>query len=185
MKRNNMKPQNTNRKDRKFYWVIAAANLIYGGVVLLIFIYASYFFYSRTRFIPTSEMGNLTMPYRIARQATRFRPGLSVIALILTFIGSLISIASGVFLIRLLREKETKELKRDVIESMVTPDEKIVITELENNNGALTQSELVKNTGLSKVKVHRIVKRLESLGIIKKYPYGLTNKIKLERILDN
>jgi uncharacterized membrane protein len=34
---------------------------------------------------------------------------------------------------------------------------------------------------LSKVKVHRIVKRLESLQIIKKYPYGLTNKIRLEK----
>ncbi|MBI3035785.1 MarR family transcriptional regulator [Candidatus Woesearchaeota archaeon] len=65
------------------------------------------------------------------------------------------------------------------------PDEKIAIGELEKNNGALTQSELVRNTGLSKVKVHRIVKRLESLGIVKKYPYGVTNKIKLEKILDD
>lgn len=51
------------------------------------------------------------------------------------------------------------------------------------NNGELTQSDLVRKTKLSKVKVHRIVKRLESLGIVSKYPYGITNKIKLEKSL--
>ena len=83
----------------------------------------------------------------------------------------------------LLRAKETKELKKDVIESMILPDEKIIIKELERNNGEMTQSDLVRRTNLSKVKVHRIVKRLESLGIVSKYPYGITNKIKLEKSL--
>lgn len=85
----------------------------------------------------------------------------------------------------LLRAKETKELKKDVIDSMILPDEKLMIKELEKNNGELTQSELVKKIGLSKVKVHRIIKRLESLGIIRKRHYGVTNKIKLEKILDD
>ena len=83
----------------------------------------------------------------------------------------------------LLRAKETKELKKEVIESMILPDEKIVIKELERSNGEMTQSDLVRRTNLSKVKVHRIVKRLESLGIVSKYPYGITNKIKLEKSL--
>ena len=83
----------------------------------------------------------------------------------------------------LLRAKETKELKKEVIESMILPDEKIVIKELERSNGEMTQSDLVRRTNLSKAKVHRIVKRLESLGIVSKYPYGITNKIKLEKSL--
>jgi len=66
---------------------------------------------------------------------------------------------------------------------MILPDEKIVIKELERSNGEMTQSDLVRRTKLSKVKVHRIIKRLESLGIISKYPYGITNKIKLEKSL--
>lgn len=179
-----MKPE-TNTKNRKIYWIFAVINLIYGGVTLFMFIFLSYFAYTRAQFTPMSQqLGNLTASYSIVRQATRFRSGFSVIPLTLAFIGSLVTIASGVSLIRLLREKETKEIKRDVIDSMIMPDEKIVITELQKNNGALTQSELVRNTGLSKVKVHRIVKRLESLGIVKKYPYGVTNKIKLEKILN-
>jgi uncharacterized membrane protein len=37
----------------------------------------------------------------------------------------------------------------------------------------------VKRTKLSKVKVHRVLKRLESMGIVNKYSYGITNKIRL------
>ena len=83
----------------------------------------------------------------------------------------------------ILRRREKKEAKREVIDTMVMPDEKAVIKELETHNGELTQTEIVRFTKLSKVKIHRVVKRLESLGIIKKYPYGMTNKIKLEKSL--
>ena len=95
--------------------------------------------------------------------------------------GSIISILAGLSLMDLLRKKEKKELTKSVIDSMTTPEEKIVIKELEENNNELTQSELVKRTKLSKVKVHRIIKRLESLKVVSKYPYGITNKIKLEK----
>jgi len=64
---------------------------------------------------------------------------------------------------------------------MTTPEEKLVIRELEDAGGELTQSELVKKTGISKVKVHRVIKRLEQLKILSKYPYGVTNKIKVEK----
>lgn len=111
------------------------------------------------------------------------RTSLSYPIIILSFLGSAISILAGLSLMDLLRKKERKELTKSVIDTMTTPEEKIVIKELEKNNGELTQSDLVKKTGLSKVKVHRIVKRLESLEIVKKYPYGVTNKIKLEKSL--
>ena len=62
---------------------------------------------------------------------------------------------------------------------MTTPEEKLVIRILNENGGELTQSELVRRTRLSKVRVHRVIKRLESLNIVDKYSYGLTNKIKL------
>ena len=46
------------------------------------------------------------------------------------------------------------------MDTIILPDEKTVIEVLERNGGELAQSELVKITKLSKVKVHRIVKRL-------------------------
>ncbi len=83
----------------------------------------------------------------------------------------------------LLKKKERKKLTKDLINTMTTPEEKLILKELEEAGGELTQSELVRKTGLSRVKVHRIVKRLERLEIISKYPYGVTNKIKLEKKL--
>lgn len=150
---------------------------------MILFVYLLYFLYVRGQYAPPSfrnftHAGNLT--------GAAFRPPVRTITtpfLGVFLFGSLISVLAGISLMNLLRAKESKELKREMIDSMVMPDEKIVIKELEKNNGYLTQSELVASTGLTKVKIHRIIKRLESLGIVSKYPYGVTNKIKLEKIL--
>ncbi len=116
------------------------------------------------------------------------------INLVLSLLGFLISLVAGIYLLKLIKDKESrtrykeiktkkeevKEFKEDFIESVTMPEEKIVIQELKKNNNELTQSELVKKSGLSKVKIHRIIKRLEKLKIIEKLPYGMTNKIKLK-----
>ena len=60
------------------------------------------------------------------------------------------------------------------------PEEKLVVKLLEDNNGKLTQSELVRQSNLNKLKVSRIIKKLESSNIINKYPYGMTNNIQLK-----
>ncbi len=109
------------------------------------------------------------------------RPNLFYPIIIISFFGSIISILAGLSLMDLLRIKEKKELTKSVIDTMTTPDEQMVIRALEKNSGEMTQSELVKKTNLSKVKIHRVIKRLERLKIISKYPYGVTNKIKLEK----
>lgn len=167
---------------RKFYWVVAILCLIYGGVALILLIQQSYFIYIRNQFSPSGAFArNITQATNLT-----FRPNIRTIVALpiaVNFFGAFVSILAGLSLISVLRSKESKELKKEVVDSMVMPDEKIVIKELEKNNGELTQSELVKKTGLSKVKVHRIIKRLETLGIVKKHPYGVTNKIKLEKIL--
>ncbi len=103
--------------------------------------------------------------------------------IIISLLGSAISILAGLSLMDLLKKKEKKELTKSVIDTMTTPEEKLVIKELEEADGELTQSELVKKTKLSKVKVHRVIKRLEQLKIVSKYPYGVTNKIKLEKVV--
>jgi uncharacterized membrane protein len=95
--------------------------------------------------------------------------------------GSLISIIAGIAIYSLMRKKERKELTRSVIDVVTTPEEKLVLKELDESGGVLTQTELTKRTKLSKVKVHRVIKRLETIGIVAKYSYGMTNKIKLEK----
>ena len=176
-----MKP--TFKENKKVHYVIMVACFIYGGVSLIILIFQVYYFLRSGQFTFAGEVRperlvNITHFSSVGH--ARFSALLSPF-IIISFLGSIISIFAGISLLDLLRKKERKEITKDVVDSMIMPDEKIVIKELEGNNGELTQSDLVKNTKLSKVKVHRIIKRLESLGIISKYPYGVTNKIKLEK----
>ena len=170
---------------RNFHWGIAVLCLIYGGISLFIFIHQSYSIYLREQMpasaMPASANLDKNASLEISHARERFR-SMAAIPLATTFLGSVISILGGVSLLNLLRKRESKELKKDILESVILPDEKLVIQELEKNNGELTQSEMVRNTKLSKVRVHRIIKRLESMGVITKHPYGLTNKIKLEKL---
>ena len=100
---------------------------------------------------------------------------------IMLLINGIILLSGGISIWRLTRDKELKSTKEKLTSLLLMPEERIVILELKKSKGSMTQSQLVKNTGMSKVKTHRIVNRLASKGIVKKYPYGLTNKIVLEK----
>jgi hypothetical protein len=100
---------------------------------------------------------------------------------LMTLISGIILILGGLSIWSLTREKELKHAKDKITNMLLLPEERIVIDELKKSGGQITQSQLVIKTGLSKVKVHRVVKNLAMKGIIKKYEYGLTNKIVLEK----
>lgn len=104
----------------------------------------------------------------------------SPISLLLLFVG-IISTMGGISVWQLTREKELKSAKEDITNLLLTPEEKAIIGELKKADGKLNQNQLVKKTGFSKVKVHRALARLEMRKIVKKYPYGLTNKVVLEK----
>ncbi|MBW2976513.1 winged helix-turn-helix transcriptional regulator, partial [Candidatus Woesearchaeota archaeon] len=101
--------------------------------------------------------------------------------LLLTFFGMIISSACGFTLMDLLGRKDKKEIRETVISEMLPQEEREIIRLLEENGGAMKQSDLVKNSGLKKLKVSRIIKKLELMGVVKKYPHGITNKIALEK----
>jgi ribosomal protein S25 len=131
------------------------------------------------------EPGNCTIPLP-SMGVERFQRNISGLFNLILFVslsGSVISILAGTSLWILLRKKERKKLTDDIVNTMTTDDEKLVMRVLEENSGELTQSELARRTKLSKVKVHRMIKRLESIGIVSKYSYGMTNKIKLNNAI--
>ena len=100
----------------------------------------------------------------------------------LTFlIMGIISLLSGISIWNLIREKEIKSTKKAILDVFLLPEEKKVINEIEKYGGSLTQSEIVKSTGFSRVKVHRIIKNLERKNLIIKQQYGMTNKILLKK----
>lgn len=104
----------------------------------------------------------------------------SPFSLTLLFNGIILLLA-GISIWSLVRDKEIKSVKEKLTSILLLPEERTIIEELRKSKGAITQSQLVKNTGLSKVKIHRVVNKLVAKGIVKKHSYGLTNKIVLEK----
>jgi uncharacterized membrane protein len=100
---------------------------------------------------------------------------------LMLLVDGVFSIAGGISLWLLIREKELVAVKENISSLLLTPEEKAIIDELKKAGGHLNQNQLVKKTGLSKVKIHRALVRLVTRKVVKKYPYGLTNKIVLEK----
>lgn len=78
------------------------------------------------------------------------------------------------------KEKEKKYLNN--ILNILEKEEKNIIEYLIKNNGVATQYELVKISKTNKVKVHRIIEKLEKKGVIEKQKIGKINKIYLSSI---
>jgi hypothetical protein len=98
---------------------------------------------------------------------------------IVSFLGSVISLLAGIALHNITKKKETRIISESWIENITDENDKKIISLLKENNRILTQSQLVKESGMTKVKVHRIILKLESNKIVEKFKYGQTNKIKL------
>jgi uncharacterized membrane protein len=94
------------------------------------------------------------------------------------FVGSL-----TFFFLNRTYSKEKKEIKQNVLKTLdfFDNEEKKILIEIIRNNGVIAQSSLVKKTKLDKVKVFRILSKLEEKQIITKERKGLSNNI----ILDN
>lgn len=99
----------------------------------------------------------------------------------LTFflIGFIINTLAGLMIHNSIHHAQKKEIKTSILNEMLLPDEKLILKILEENNNELVQSELVKKSMLGKLKVSRVLKRLETAKVIVKFKYGLTNKIKI------
>ena len=93
----------------------------------------------------------------------------------------IISLLAGFSIWNLIREKEIKSTKKAILDMFLLPEEKKVLSEIEKYGGSITQSEIVKTTGFSRVKVHRIIRNLERKNLIVKQQYGMTNKIVLKK----
>jgi len=82
--------------------------------------------------------------------------------------------------IKSFRKEGGKGEKYGMVIPLLRSDERRVFQELINSNGEMLQNALVLKSGLSKVKMTRILSGLESKNLILKERHGLTNKIKLK-----
>lgn len=78
-------------------------------------------------------------------------------------------------------KKQKQETKKYEIPKDLNPDEKQIIQIIIDEEGAIFQSHLTEKTKLSKVKITRILDKLEGKGIIERKRRGMTNVVILKQ----
>lgn len=89
---------------------------------------------------------------------------------------SIISLVIGGIIILLFQQKINK-LQLDSILNILPRDEAEVIRILIENNNRLEQNHIVAYTGYNKVRISRVLKILETRGVIEKRNVGNTNLV--------
>lgn len=75
-------------------------------------------------------------------------------------------------------KKVTKENYQKFMKDL-TKDERLVLERIIESQGTIFQSDLVDKTGLNKVKITRVLDKLEGMGIVERRRRGMTNVILL------
>lgn len=102
-------------------------------------------------------------------------------------VGSVISV--GLILLGILLARKERKSKEEVIKTVsnredvlkgLGEEEKSVYDTVVKAGNLMFQSELIEKTGFSKVKVSRILDRLEAKGLVERRRRGMTNAVVLK-----
>jgi uncharacterized membrane protein len=77
------------------------------------------------------------------------------------------------------KQKHVVKTNMDIIMKFLTTEDREVIRLLIEKEGMTTQSEIARLPGMSRLKAHRIVKKLEDRGIVHVEKYGKINMIRM------
>ena len=77
------------------------------------------------------------------------------------------------------KKKITKENYKKIMSKLLA-DEKLILEKVIESEGTIFQSELVDKTSLTKVKITRILDKLEGKGLIERKRRGMTNVVVLK-----
>ncbi|MEM3374312.1 MAG: MarR family transcriptional regulator [Candidatus Woesearchaeota archaeon] len=78
------------------------------------------------------------------------------------------------------KNEESEKTEKEIIKKRILdllPDEKLVYDKIVESQGTIFQSELVEKTNYSKVKITRILDKLEGKGLIERKRRGMTNVV--------
>ena len=196
-----MKPVETSNKIRKRHSAIMWLCILYGGFAIILFAFDLYSaIWLGTSFLSASQQArefDQNRPIQIDANFVRDinRPWQETLntpnpfravgspGSIMVLVSGLISLAAGYTMWGMIREKEIKKIRQETADYLLLPEEKKVIDALKKNDYSMAQSKITYESGLNKVQVHRVLKRLEAKGLIEKHEYGLTNKIVLKKEL--
>lgn len=187
-----MKSADTRRKtmkqsETKFQSTMMVLSFIYSGISLILFIVFLVVVIKGGNVLIFNRFITAKYPH-IESITTQLIYLMSWVTMVLSFCSGIICLLCGIALhnhpkVHIEHKEEKKKESNEVDSDLLMPEEKKIVEILQNNDNSMTQTDLVKESGFTKVKIHRIVKRLEGKKILSKYSYGMTNRIKLERKL--
>lgn len=96
------------------------------------------------------------------------------------FVIDFILLVAGISLVFFSQREERKSSTKKVELSKLDEEEKKIVELIKSKEGSAYQSDLIKETEWSKVKVTRILDKLEGKGIIERKRRGMTNIIILK-----
>ena len=73
-----------------------------------------------------------------------------------------------------------RKVSKQKTELHLLESEAAVVKALKDSKGEMWQKQIQIKTGFSKAKLSRVIRNLESRGLVKRIPLGNTNKIKLK-----
>jgi len=107
---------------------------------------------------------------------------------IIPFIGGILLVLAGATInsfasqqvykqFQAVEKSKQKKSKEHMLDMVLSDDEKKILDIVRSNPKGILQSDLVIKTGYSKVKVHRVLKKLEVNDLIRRGRSGITNKV--------
>jgi uncharacterized membrane protein len=90
-------------------------------------------------------------------------------------------ILTGLYLIFFTKEKQLIKEEKELDLTGLSEEEKTLLEEIIKAEGTIFQSELTEKTGFNKVKITRILDKLEGKGKIERKRRGMTNVVILKR----
>ena len=153
-------------KNRNVGIIIVCISLLIGALVYL-------FNRALTEIVTTSCSHGTTCPMWGSIKFQTYT-GLAILLFVLLFGAYMIFFAKETIPI----PKKTKEDYKETL-TQLEPEEKRVLEKI-IEEGSIFQSKIVEDTGLSKVKITRIIDRLEGKGLIERKRRGMTNIVILK-----
>ncbi len=167
----------------------------YVTVMILCFVFGGYFLFSSLYQMRIFSLGegsgifpeppnfsdDLNDSFNRSRISRGFQQNPFTASIPFQFAGGLVLIMAGITVWYLTNEKELKNVKEGVTNSLLLPEEKVILEELKKHAGQLTQKKLARETGLTRVKIHRVLNKLEEKGLVKRHPYGSTKMVVIKK----
>ena len=101
--------------------------------------------------------------------------------LLAAFAISFLVLGAGLYMILLpIKKEQSEEPFTEIDPAQLSEEEKKIYGFVKLNQGSMYQSDIIKQTELSKVKVSRILDRMEGKGILERKRRGMTNIVILK-----